>query len=258
MFLLKYSTLILTVAIIFSLSFFAGRYYYYQSQTNIETIEKVKDYFKKNISEKNVDIKFIKDGELELNQEFYLFNKNGFPLEIPTENLLYISNDADLSSLKSKNTFVAINNNKIFFELNGEQIVYEIWNFFEGSEISVNIQSFNNFLNDERLKTESLRNTLLYSAFLEKTISVSIFSIIFYFAVRYLTLGLMKLSGYMVFNPYLKGYTILILAVLYLLEPALSLMINDINFYMRNLLPVIFIGILINGFLNKHEASSSS
>jgi hypothetical protein len=253
LFLLKHSTIILTLGIIFNLSFFGGRYYYYQSQSNVETIEKIKEYFKKNVSEKNVDIKFKKDGELEINQEFYLFDKTNFPLEIPTENLVYISKDADLSSLKSKNTFVAINNNKVFIELNGEQQVYDIWNFIENSEIIINSQSINNLLNEERFNTESLRLTLLYSAFLEKTIFISMFSVIFYFAVKYLTLGLLKLSGYMIFNPYLKSYTILILALLNFLEPGLTILLNDINFYIRNLIPILFIGIVLNGLLNKKE-----
>jgi len=256
LFLLKHSTIILTIGILLNLSFFGLRYYYYQSQNNVETIEKIKDYLKKNISEKNVEIKFKKDGELEINQEFYLFDKSGFPLELPTENLLYISKDADLTSLKDKNAYVALNNNKVFLELNGEQRVYQIWDFFEDSEVTINSQSINNFLNEERFSTESLRVALLYSAFFEKAIYISMFSVIFYFAVRYLTLGLMKLSGYMVFNPFLKGYTILILASLFYIEPALSLLLEDINLYIRYLIPIVFVGIVLNGFLNKNEVDS--
>ncbi len=229
------------------LNIFGGGALIYFSYENFifPLVQKVSEFLVTKSNEENLDFTLVKGGMLESSKEEFLISAKDFPIELPKENFIYISNQANLETLKSKNTLIALNNNKIFSQIEGEYLVIDIWEQFSTTDrVSINTNSINNvknWVNENKtlqviaLLGVSTLSTLLYLAFYFFT---------GYFILRFLASLIFKLSNKVYSDLNLKIITLLFLSIYNVLDPLLKVIATLTSLPFPDIFAFSFLGLI--------------
>lgn len=244
---LKLKTIIWIYVLSILINIVGGNSLLYFSYENFifPLFQKISEHLVNKTVEENIDITLVKGGMLEASKEEFLISSKDFPIDVPKENLLYISNQANLETLKSKNSLIALSNNKIFSELDGEYLVIDIWEQFPGIDrISINVDSLNsikNWLNDNKNLQVLI---LLGVSSISTLISLGIYFLVGFFIVRFVVSFLFKVSKTVYSDLNLKVTSVIFLAIYNILEPILKVLSVTFSLPFPDILTFSFIGIL--------------
>lgn len=206
-------------------------------------IDKVSDFLLTKSNEESLEINLVKGGMLEANKEEFLISSEGFPIDLQTQNLIYISEKANLETLKSKNALLALSNNKVFSELDGEYFVVDIWEQFPDLEkISINPESVT------RLDSWLNQNNNLIAAVLilinsfSTVLTLAVYFFIGYVVLRYIVISIFKLSNTVYSEINLKVVSMVFLCIYNVLDPVLRVISITFSLPFPDIISFIFFG----------------
>ena len=239
--LLFVSSILLNLLVSNILIYFAFETFLYPS------VQKVTDFLVAKATEEKIEFSLVKNGALELDKEEILISKNNFPFEIPQENIFYISKKANLETLRSKNALIAINNNRIFSEIEKQDIVINIWDQFPTLErITINIEAITN-LRNWIFENKVLQFVVLASLnTISSIIQLSMYFLLVYFISRYICRYILSIRNKAYTDLNLKIVSLIFLISYNIIDPILrtiSILLNfpSLDVLSLGLLSIIFL-----------------
>lgn len=208
-------------------------------------IDKVSDFLLTKSNEESLEINLIKGGMLEANKEEFLISSEGFPVDLETQNLIYISDQANLETLKSKNSLIALSNNKVFSELEGEYLVIDIWEQFPDLEkISINPESINRLDNWLNTNSNIIAAVLILINSFSTILSLAVYFFIGYVILRFIVIAIFKLTNTVYSDINLKVVSMLFLCIYNILDPILKVISITFSLPFPDIISFIFFGLV--------------
>jgi hypothetical protein len=233
---------------------FSGIIYYFQYfPKELNEYQKISEFIIKKFEEKNIQVSIKKEG-LNLGQENYLIDTQGFPVEMVNKNLLYIAKNSNYADFKDKDTLAILNDRELVLNLNNEYQNLPLESIAPNNqEIALNKNSVQNFINQNYLENNQLRNLLFGGFLLDRFFNVFVVFVWGYLIVGYLSYYLLKFSGFEFPKAICQSFSVLF--------AALFLSIQPIFYYLGNQLNLIYIflfGFILVTLYLKKEAEKLS
>jgi hypothetical protein len=202
--------------------------------------KKVSEFTLKQFQENKIEIKIDKSG-ITLGRENYLIPAKEFPIQVNSENLIYISKSSNYADFKEKNTLAILNDKELVLNLNQDYQNIPLESIVRNQpEIIINQAEVEKFSQALFNNNGEIIIGYLFTAFGIEKIVFYIAQFLWGFMIMpFIIFYVLKFSGYQLDKKYLKNYALLYYSVFLLVEPLL--------FYLR--VPVNFVHIFILGFI---------
>jgi hypothetical protein len=235
---LRKALIIFGSCVLFNLIVSFGIYYFFQFNIFKNEAIKMSEYFSKVISEKNIDLK-IKKEEIELNADSYLLENTGFPLELNSKNLIYISKNADYADFTDKEVPAILNSKELIIKVDGEFQNIPLASILGNrDEISINKETVKTFVESLDLNGSGFLNTLLGAMGMQKLILYLGEFLWGYFVLTLAIFYLLKFSGYSPEKELIRALAVAYYGVFLVIEVPVT--------YFK--LPLNFIHVFVLGF----------
>jgi len=235
---LRKALIIFGSCVLFNLIVSFGIYYFFQFNIFKNEAIKMSEYFSKVISEKNIDLK-IKKEDIELNADSYLLENTGFPLELNSKNLIYISKKADYADFSDKGVLAILNSKELIIKIDGEfQNIPLVSVLGNRDEITINKETVKTFVESLDLNGSGFLKTLLGAMGMQKLILYVSEFLWGYFLLTLAIFYLLKFSGYQPEKELIRALAVAYYGVFLVIEVPVT--------YFK--LPLNFIHVFVLGF----------
>lgn len=214
--------------------------------------QKISEFVVTQFKEKNIEVKLEKSG-ISLNQESFLIEAKNFPIQVTTENLIFISKTANYADFKDKNTLAILNDKELVLNLSNEYQNLPLESLLRNqNEIFLNLDSIQKIQQTLFNNSGELVKNYLYTAF-------GVEKVIFYFAqfvwgfviMPFVVFYILKFSGYSSEKNMIKNFGLVYYSLFLLIEPALFNFRVPVNFVHVFILGFILVTILLKKDLDK-------
>lgn len=245
---LKKALIIFASCVLTNLIVSFGIYYFFQFNIFKNEAIKMSEYFSKVISEKNIELK-IKKEDIELNADSYLLENTGFPLELSSKNLIYISKKADYADFSDKGVLAILNSKEIIIKVDGEfQNIPLASVLGNRDEITINKETVKTFVESLDLNGSGFLKTLLGAMAMQKLILYVSEFLWGYLLLTTAVFYLLKFSGYQPEKELIRALAVVYYGVFIVIEVPVSYFKLPLNF-----IHVFVLGFFALGFFLKFK-----